>query len=224
MFMSLCNRLVLPIVLSALAVLAGCSSSTKVVPPPTGGFKNSNFSGTYVFSVIGSDLNAFPVEMTGTLTADGNGGITGGVFDVNNPQGLGVGSLTVTSGSKYKVTADGRGTATVNTSSGSFGFDFVLTSNTHGLITEFDTGATGSGTLDLQTTVDQSSLAGSWALSMTGFDGNVNPMGTLAGFTLDASGNLSNGVQDIHDSQTFLTQLKPSGAVPVAADGAPRPA
>jgi hypothetical protein len=219
--MSLRNRLVLPVILSALAVLAGCASNTKVVPPPTGGFKNSNFTGTYVFSVIGSDVNAFPVEMTGTLTADGNGGITGGVFDVNNPQGLGVGNLSVASGSSYQITADGRGTATVKTSSGIFGFDFVLTSSTHGLIIEFDTGATGSGTLDLQTTVDQTSLAGSWALSMTGFDGSVNPMGTLAGFTLDASGNLSNGIQDINDSQTVLTQLALSGVVPVGAAGAP---
>jgi len=220
--MSCRNRLVLPIILSTLAVLAGCgSSSNKATPPPTGGFSNSSFKGTYVFSVIGSDAVGNFSAMTGTLTADGNGSLTGGTFDVNNPNGLGVGNVTLSSGSTYHVTVDGRGTAVAKTSQGTFGFDFVLTTAEHGMITEFDTGGTGSGTLDLQATVDQSQLAGSYVLSLTGIDSGLNSMASVAGFTLSASGSISNGVQDINDSQTVFPQLTLSGTVLVGAAGAP---
>ena len=92
---------------------SGGGISHIIPPPPSGNFTNSNLNGTYVFSVIGSDVNGFPLQLTGTLTADGNGNITGGAFDVNNPNGLGVENLTVGSGSTFVVTADGRGTATV---------------------------------------------------------------------------------------------------------------
>src|SRR6266567_2836504 len=222
--MSLRNRLVLSIIFSCFAVLTGCGGggiSHVITPPPSGNFSNSNLNGTYVFSVIGSDVNGFPLQLTGTLTADGNGSVTGGAFDLNNPNGLGVGNLSIGSGSTYGVTADGRGTATVNTSSGTFGFDFVLTSSEHGLITEFDNGGTGSGALDLQTAVSQTQLAQPYAVSLTGFDSGLSPMSTLAAFTLDGTGTMTNGVQDVNDSETVLTQLTLGGTLLVGATGAP---
>ncbi len=220
--MSLRNRLVLPMALFSLAALAGCgSSSNKATPPPTGGFSNSNLKGTYVFSIIGSDTAGNLLELTGTLTADGNGSVSSGTFDMNNPNGLGVGLVTASSGSTYHVTVDGRGIATVKTSLGTFGFDFVLTSSEHGQITEFDTGGTGSGTLDLQATVSQTDIEKSYALSLTGIDGGLNPMASLAGFTLDGAGTMSNGVQDINDSTTILDLLTLDGSVLVGTAGAP---
>ncbi len=223
--MPLRSRFVLTIIFFNIAVLASCGGgggiSHVIPPPPTGNFTNSNLNGTYVFSVIGSDVNGLPLQLTGTLTADGNGNITGGAFDVNNPNGLGVGNLSVGSGSTFGVTADGRATATVNTASGAFGFAFVLTSSEHGLITEFDTGGTGSGALDLQTAVSQTQVAQSYALSLSGSDGGLNPMASLAGFTLDGAGTVGNGVQDINDFTTVLPQLTLSGTVLVGAAGAP---
>src|ERR1700690_1256580 len=121
--MSLSNRLVLPIILSAIAVLAGCgSSSTTITPPPTGGFTNKNLDGTYVFSVAGIDQSGAPFAMLGTLTADGTGGngsgrITGGTVDVND---LNTAIFTTgpipnasISGGTYSVSVDGRGRASL---------------------------------------------------------------------------------------------------------------
>ncbi len=90
--MSLRNRLVLPVILSAIAVLVGCgsgSSFTTPVPPPGGSFSNSNLNGTYVFSVSGTDTTGAPYAMVGTFTANGSGGngeggITGGTLDLND--------------------------------------------------------------------------------------------------------------------------------------------
>ena len=83
--MSLRNRLVLPVILSTLALLAGCGSSTKnPVPPPTGGFTNLNFNGTYTFSVFGTD--GFTYAAAGSFTACGctGGTISGGTVDLTD--------------------------------------------------------------------------------------------------------------------------------------------
>jgi hypothetical protein len=214
--MSFRTRLVLPVILSTLAVLAGCgSSSNKTVAPPTGAFSDSNLKGTYVFSVVGSDSAAGNfLAMTGTLTADGRGNVTGGTFDLNNPHGAGVVSpLTISSGSKYSVTSDGRGIATLNTSAGAFGFDFVLSSNEGGQITEFDPNGSGSGTLDLQSTVAQADIVGSYAFNLTGTSGVGSticgfnpgatvtiPLATVGAFTLGNDGSITAGVEDINNN------------------------
>ncbi|HWJ46090.1 MAG TPA: hypothetical protein VNS62_00465, partial [Candidatus Udaeobacter sp.] len=56
--MSLRTRLILPVILSSLALLAACggggSSNPPVNPPPSGSFSNGNLSGNYVFSVTGT--------------------------------------------------------------------------------------------------------------------------------------------------------------------------
>lgn len=208
--MSLSNRLVLPIILSAIAVLAGCGSgsSTPVVPPPTGSFSNSNLNGTYVFAVSGTDQAGAPFSMAGTFTANGsggngNGGITGGTIDVNdlNTTIFTTGPIPnspISSGT-YSVSVDGRGRVTFGTSTpfGTVEFDFVLQDSSHGLITEFDGSASGSGTLDLQST--GVSPAGSYAFSFSGSDGNGNPLVTIGDFTLGAAGAISSGLQDFND-------------------------
>src|SRR5215475_2044318 len=110
--MSLRTRLFLPVIVSAVAVLVGCggSSNPTVTPPPSGGFANSNLSGTYVFSATGTDTNNNFVAMTGTFTADGKGNITAGVVDQNGT-GTPVPEAAVSSGA-YNVGADGRPTGT----------------------------------------------------------------------------------------------------------------
>jgi hypothetical protein len=215
--MSLGNRLVLPVILSSFAVLAGCGSTSNptVTPPPSGGFSNSNLSGTYVFSVTGSDAGNNFVAMMGTFTADGKGNISSGVIDVNGTAGSLL-EAGVTSGS-YNVGADGRptGSPTIPTglitlqagSANVFTFDYVLTSSAHGLMTEFDSNGSASGTLDLQSNVIQANINGqSYAFNLTGANGSgagvcgVGALSTVGAFTLDANGNLSTGVADFNNN------------------------
>jgi hypothetical protein len=219
MFMSFRNRVFLPIALFSLAFLVACgSSSNKAAPPPTGGFGNSNFNGTYVFSFSGTDYSAESLgdnpsffAAAGTLTANGSGGLTG-TIDLVDPDleaALGISSFVYTGLSatgNYSVTADGRGTGSINftipsSSSVTFGLDFVLTSNSHGLITRFDTNGTGSGTLDLQTSgVAQTALAGSYSFALSGADSSGNPLGTVGSVTLGATGAVTSGIEDFNDN------------------------
>jgi hypothetical protein len=171
------------------------------VAPPSGAFSNSDLNGTYVFSSTGSDFSNGFLAVAGAFTADGNGGITGGTMDV---VGVDVNAQTtvaqpITAGA-YSVSVDGRGQVQVTTSVGTIGLDFVLASSSHGLVTEFDNTGSGSGTLDRQTAVtDLAQLTGTYAFSLSGSDASGNPIGTAGAVTLDGSGNVTAGVQDVND-------------------------
>src|SRR5258708_6765214 len=150
--MSLRHTLVLLVAISALSFLVACGGNgatiTKPVASASGAFNNSNFNGTYVFSVSGTDSAGATFAMVGTLTANGGGGITGGTLDINSQDFTTPLANATIGSSSYNVTVDGRGTAKISTSPanhfGKIGFDFVLTSSAHGLITQFDGNATGS--------------------------------------------------------------------------------
>jgi hypothetical protein len=235
-FMSLRNGIGLLFSLSALALLIACggSSPPTAVAPPSGGFSNSNLSGTYVFSVSGVDVNGAAFAIVGTLVANGSGGngkggITGGSIDINDEEfSPPVAAVAINGNSYYTVGVDGRGTATIGTASstgfGNITLDFVLTSSTHGLITEFDGNASGSGTLDLQTAgLTQSSLTGPYAFSFSGVDANGSAFATVGGFTLGASGAISpgTGAEDFNDSDLAYPNESLSGLVALGPSSTP---
>ena len=84
--MSVRNALVLFLALSTLSLLVACSSNSTAPaqPPPNGSFSNSNLSGTYVFSVSGTDANSVPFAIVGTFTANGKGGSGGITLAISN--------------------------------------------------------------------------------------------------------------------------------------------
>ena len=229
--MSLRNRIVLPLILSTLAVLAGCggSSTPAAVAPPSGGFSASELSGTYVFSTAGSDPNGYFFTMAGTIVANGSGGITGGVIDINDSdiqvstpiQAFG---QAISSSSNYTVGVDGRGKINlVSTPLGTIVFDFVLSSNAGGLITEFDGNGSGSGTLELQSaTITQAQLAQGYAFSLSGFDGGDNVLGGAGAFVLGSDGTITSGtgVNDFNDSGIVYPAAGLTGVFSLGTGGA----
>ena len=241
--MSLRNRLVLPIILSSLAVLAGCGSSTKnPTPPPAGAYSNTNLNGTYTFSVLGFDANNSEFAMAGSITACGcsAGTISGGTVDLVDNTGTDSATPLGTN-SSYSITSDGRGfaklfVAPTGIPSFEIDLDFVLTSSSHGLVTRYDGSGTGSGTIDLQTAVEQSGLASvPFAFSLSGTDLAGNPLAQMGAFTLDSSGNISAsganaGVADttLYNFSTFIAtpyaDSALTGVVQVGSGTTPGPA
>ena len=206
--MSLRNRIFLPVILSIMGVLVGCGgnglSITRPTPPPTGGFSQSNLNGTYVFSASGTDINGFAYAIVGTFSANGSGGITSGVFDLNdsgfpisNPVISPIANASVTSGS-YTLGVDGRGQIKLNNRtpfSPTIILDFVLQDSTHGLVTEFDGNASGSGSLDLQSS--GATPTGSYAFILSGAYGG-GFLVTVGDFTLN--GAAMTGLQDLNST------------------------
>jgi hypothetical protein len=224
--MSLRSGVVLLVSLSAIAILAACGGSSSGANNTITGTTstNSELNGSYAFSVTGLDASEGEFfTMTGSIAANGSGGITGGAADYVDIGTEFVGTDLAITGGSYAVGTDGRGTATVAvTSLGSVSFDFVLSSTSHGLITRFDKNGTGSGTLDLQSSVTQSQFAGSYAFSFTGFDDNAGAAISGAGaFTLDSNGNITTGVQDINDAGTMAAGQALSGTVTIGTGSTP---
>ena len=224
--MSVRTRFVLPIILSSLAVFAGCGGTTNsATPPPSGAFSNTNFNGTYTFSILGEDIgsgNGSGLTMAGSLTACGcnSGTISGGSVDLADNTGTAPGAA-IGNNSIYNISKDGRGFAKLFiTPSGGTAFeadvDFVLTSSSHGLITRFDGNGTGSGTIDSQPgAVSQTALANTpYVFSLSGSDLAGDPLVASGAFTLDSSGNIITSGTNAGVADTTLYSFNTLTATP----------
>jgi len=186
----------------------GNSQSSSSPPPPATDPADALLSGTYVFGVSGC-INS--IVLGGQFTADGQGNITAGSLTSNSiVTGVATSGATLTG--SYTMTSDGRGQASLTPTPAIFALNsaiitlnFVLISKTHGYVVEFDNNGCGSGTLDLQTTVSQSNLAGSYVVSLVGeYMKNANSLVIAGAFTLDASGNITAGIQDGVGTPPFI--------------------
>jgi hypothetical protein len=199
-------------------MLTGCGGGNSLsFPPPQGSFTNASLNGAFAFSYTGSDANGF-LAVAGSFQADGNGRITSGAQDINS--GFGIFTNAAITGT-YTVRADGRGSATLNSSAGNSTIDFVLVSGGHALVTRFDANAAASGTIDQQTAsaFSNAALAGTFAFSLGGIDTVGNPLGVAGNFTSDAAGNITSGTDDSNDNGGVVLNDPLTGTIPVAATG-----
>jgi hypothetical protein len=131
-------------------------------------------------------------------------------------------NLSLSGNGTYTVGVDGRGTATISTTtvnlfSAPMTFDFVLQNSSHGLITEFDGNASGSGTLDLQGTA---TLSGTYAFSFSGVDATDGPLATVGAFTVGNGGAIT-GVEDFNDANFAYTNEALSGSIIIGPSSTP---
>jgi hypothetical protein len=166
-------------------------------------------NGQYTFLVTGQDDTGF-YTAAGSLKADGAGDITGGEEDYINIYTIDTGPSPILGGS-YQIGSDGRGSITLKLQNASIGqsgtqtMSISVVTSQHILITEFDTSATSSGSLNRQTTTSLSS--GGYSFAFTGLD--ITPLATLnpplpmslgGVMTADGAGNLSGVSMDVIDN------------------------
>jgi hypothetical protein len=202
----------------ALITIAGCGGGSSVsFPPPQGTFTNANLNGPFAFSYIGSDAGGF-LAVAGSFVADGSGHITSGTQDINSGAAV---STNVPINGTYLVRADGRGTITLNSAAGTSTLDFVIVAGGHALVTRFDNRATGSGTIDQQTTsaFSNAALAGPFAFTLSGIDTGGVPLAVGGVFTSDASGTLTSGLDDSNDNGLITTNDPMTGSIPMTSTG-----
>lgn len=170
---------------------------------------NGSLVGSYAFSFAGKN-NGTPYASAGSINFDGNGNVTGGAEDVNAAAST---TATITGGS-YHIGIEGRGNATVQTSSGPETWQIVVKDNTKASLMRVDTGSTGSGTLYLQdpTKFTFGSVNGNYALQLSGPSaGQTGSPAVAAALTADGAGAISKGTLDASSGTTASTALSATG-------------
>jgi len=179
-------------------------ASAVITVQPT---NNSKLNGQYAFLLKEFDLFGAYVA-AGTITADGNGNLTG-IEDVNRALGPLVNApITGT----YKLGGDNRGTMTITNSQGSLTFAFALgTTGKNGRLVSFDnSGVRGTGILRKQdpSAFSTFALASGYTLNLTGRDFSAQRVGILASIFPNGFNAISGSALDYNDGgsvQTFGT-------------------
>jgi hypothetical protein len=182
---------------------------TEATPPVTAtatiAYSDASLRGPFAFYYVGNDATGFRA-VAGRFVADGAGDIQGGVEDVDSFGSPVESAVQIQSGS-YIVGADGRTTATVNTSHGAETWRFVLTSTSHALLIRFNSNTTGHGSIDQQNLNDLSSasvISGNYVFRAAGGDTSHAPLAIAGRFTADGAGGipLSASIVDENDNGT----------------------
>jgi hypothetical protein len=187
------------------AACGGSSSTTPPPPPPVGNFSNASLKGTYAFSMSGADANLSPgafIARTGSFVADGSGNITAAMEDVTDAGSLNL-AVQFTGGS-YSIQANGKGTITLNSTTGGLLLTIVLNSASKGVMIQTDLFATSSGSFLLQSP-SAFTLAGvnnSYAFDTSGTNFNGAPISVVGQFATNSNGGINGGIFDSNDGGT----------------------
>jgi hypothetical protein len=182
---------------------------------------NAVVTTNYVFSVTGLELiNKGPNSygIVGVVSIDSNGNVLGGeqdyndAFGITSPQPAGD---SITGGALAVDATTGQGSLTLitnNTSVGlsgteSFGVQFVNAK--HALINQFDTSATSSGSLDVQT---PATISGGYAFTLSGVDTSYFGQGFGGVFTVSGT-DITSGTFDVNDNGNVIPSTSLTGTI-----------
>lgn len=176
---------------------------------------NAELKGQYAYEINSfGQAGGYLHAEVGSITADGNGNITNGIVDLNNPNGYF--PAQVVSGGRYAVGSDNRGTATFNFVGGgsrtiAFALGSLNASNvaTAGRLIQFDYtaasgGQVGSGVLYLQesSAFALASIKGTYAFQLIGQNASATRTVEAGSVTADGAGNLTAGELDLNSNGT----------------------
>ncbi|MGC2719017.1 MAG: hypothetical protein WA209_05465, partial [Candidatus Acidiferrales bacterium] len=186
---------------TSVANSLGVGSATFIIQQPAVQVPQY-LNGQYAFVMSGFDSSGNPLTLGGSITANGQGAITGGVIDVNDNLTNTTTSTPVTG--TYTFDTNGRGTfAFTNaleafSATPTFAFTMDLTTNS-GTIAAVDNSLPAvSGTLDKQT-ASAFSTTPSGAFILRASSDNPQRAGLAGRLDVVGGGAVSNGIIDVYD-------------------------
>jgi hypothetical protein len=157
------------------------------------GYSTSSLQGRFAFSMSGNVAgNAF--FRAGTFSADGLGGLSSGLEDINESTGV-TPSLSFTG--NYSVAPDGRGTLVFSDGHIPGKFNFVFVNDNQLQVIGFDGFGTAAGRADAQdaATFGPSALLGTYVFDFAGVQG-ANELSQIGEFAADGNGHVTSGAMD----------------------------
>lgn len=180
-------------------------------------FSNATLTGQYAFSFTGYDDSGIFL-VAGSFVADGNGGVTDGLEDLNHGTGV-YANLTFTG--SYSIGPDGRGSMSIaDSQGGSTNLRLAVASDREGRLIEFDIFANGSGTFEQQdpSAFLNSAIVGGYAFRFDGVSGTA-AMSAAGRFTANGAGTMTAGVEDINDGGFVSSNVAFTGTYNVTSSG-----
>jgi hypothetical protein len=172
-------------------------------------------TGTFITRLDGEDSNLKPYGAIGGLAVSGT--TLTGVIDENDsgafaPQLGASGSLS--------LSANGRGTLSYTTSTGSHNFIFYAVSPSRIELVSTDKNFFLHGYADLQTSVAPTvaTFTGDQVLNISGFSSNGSILET-GRLTLDGAGNITNAIEDYNEAGFYFDSVPFAGTYAVANNG-----
>ncbi len=211
------NMAIVPANTSDGTMLAYASNNTNLIvdafsvmaPPVT------LMRGNYAFAVRGyQTVNNLPTPfvLAGGLVADGQGGITSGVLDLNTGSGSPMNGTSFTG--TYSIDGTGVGTMQLNTGSQILNFHVALSAQGNGQIIwdDADPNPRGSGMLLQQNPADFTyPPQGNYAIGTLGSDFAQKRYAAAGAFTVGANGFVSSGSEDVNDGGTLQSSTFTGG-------------
>lgn len=161
---------------------------------------NSSLNGAYAFLFQGWYTGQTWMTIAGSLVADGNGNITSGQSDQNDPV---KGPQTFTLTGTYCIGSNNVGTMSINNGKATHTFAIGIQSNGNGSVIPYDAtnpiAMSGSFFKQDTTTFSTSKFNAKYAMGFAGIDANGNRYVMAGAFTSDGAGNLTNGELDAED-------------------------
>jgi hypothetical protein len=183
-------------------------------------FSAASLLGTYTFNFAGVSSASAAQSEVGEFTANGSSGITSGQVDVNAG-----GGQSILATSSYSVSSNGRGTATIITSGGTFKFSFYMVSANRAKFIETDAFPILVGDAFKQQSIvawGANSLTGPFVLQTAGSSA-AGGVTDLVSLTSNGSGGVVAGSATVDDNNagavTSLSSLGGSYAFDVSGNG-----
>jgi hypothetical protein len=180
-------------------------------------FGSASLHGSYAFSLTGKNA-AGPFARAGSFSADGTGGLQGGVEDVHDSSGV---RQNISFAGTYSVGVDGRGTLSFSDGLTPSNFRIVLASNSQVQIIGFDPAGSAQGAANLSdpSTFLLSAFSGVYVFDFAGVDNASKAFSEIGEVSLNGTGGIVSGLEDRNDNGTLSSKVPLTGTYTVNANG-----
>lgn len=185
----------------------------------SGAFSSSALAGSFAFNLAGIDSGGNSDSTAGAFTFNSAGSVTTGIQDLND-NGAIFANTTISGGTVVNPSS-GRGTITLNTSTGTLDFAFYVIDTNHIRLISTDTFPVFSGDAFRQPssfTLSSAFPAGSSAFTLAGAS-TGNPLVAGGVLTADGNGNITSGTEDINLNNSLSQNIAVSGTYTMANTG-----